>query len=58
MLAYLWIKHNSSLFFDPSEPDIDKSQFTCEDWSANAYEECSEEIPINMPKPRGIGFTM
>ena len=58
MFAYLRIKHNRSLVFDPSEPDIDESQFTCEDWSASAYGERSEDIHPNMPKPYCIGFTM
>ena len=58
MFAFLKIKHNSSMVFDPSEPDIDESQFTREDWSASAYGECKEEIPPNMPEPKGVGFTM
>ena len=58
MFAYLWIKQNISLVFDTSEPDIDESQFPCEDWIASAYGECSEDILPNMPKPCGIGFTM
>jgi len=58
MFAYLKLKHNSSMVFDPTEPDIDESQFTREDWSATVYGECSEELPSNMPEPRGIGFTM
>ena len=58
MFAYLRIKHNTKLVFDLSEPDIDESQFPCEYWSDSAYEEFSEDIPPNMQKPRGIGFTM
>lgn len=58
MFAYLKLKHNSSMVFDPTEPDIDESQFPCEDWSSTVYGECKEELPGNMPEPRGIGFTM
>ena len=39
MFAYLRIKNNSSMVFDPTKPDIDDSQFVCEDWSASAYVE-------------------
>jgi hypothetical protein len=58
MFAYLKLKHNSSMVFDPTEPDIDDAQFIREDWSATVYGECKEEIPSNMPEPRGVGFTM
>ena len=58
MFAYHKLKHNSSMVFDPTEPDIDESQFPCEDWSSTVYGECKEELPSNMPEPRGIGFTM
>ena len=58
MFAYLRIKHNSLMVFDPSEPDIDESQFVREDWSAAPYGECKEELPSGMPEPRGVGFTM
>ena len=46
------------MVFDHTEPDLDLSQFPSEDWSATAYGECKEEIPSNIPEPRGIGFTM
>ena len=46
------------MMFDPTEPDIDDAQFTREDWSASVYGECKEEVPPNMPEPRGIGFIM
>ena len=58
MFAYLKLKHNSSMVFDPTEPDIDDAQFIREDWSATVYGACKEELPSNMPEPRGIGFTM
>ena len=58
MFAFLKLKHNGVMCFDPSEPDIDKSQFPSEDWSALAYGKCKEELPPNAPKSRGLGFTM
>ena len=58
MFAFLKSKHNGVMVFDPTEPDIDKTQFPTEDWSASAYGECKEELPSNMPESRGIGFTM
>ena len=58
MFAYLKIKHNSSMVFDPTEPDIDDTQFPKEDWTASAYGDCREELPPNMPDPKGVGFTM
>ena len=58
MFAYLKTKHNSSMVFDPTEPDIDESQFERENWSATVYGECKEELPPNMPEPKGVGFTM
>ena len=38
--TYLRIKHNCSMVFDPTDPDIDDSQFVCEDWLASTYGEC------------------
>ena len=58
MFAFLKIKHNGVMVFDPTEPDLDISQFPVEDWSASAYGECKEELPPNAPKSRGLGFTM
>ena len=58
MFAFLKAKHNASMVFDPTEPDIDESKFVKEDWSAAAYGECTEEIPSNAPKPRGVAFTI
>ena len=58
MFPYLTIKHNSSMFFDPTDTDIDGYQFVCEDFSASAYGECKEELPPNAPQPKGLGFTL
>ena len=58
VLAYLRIQHNNAMVFDPKEPDIDDSQFVCDNWLASAYIEFKEELPTNAPQPKGIGFTM
>lgn len=58
MFAFLKTKHNGVMVFDPTEPDVDVTQFQREDWSATSYGDCKEEIPTNAPKPRGKGFTM
>ena len=58
MFAFLKMKHNSAMVFDPTEPDIDHQQFQAEDWSSTVYGNCREEIPPDIPIPRGLGFTM
>ena len=58
MFAFLKMKHNGVMVFNPSAPDIDESQFRHEEWSETSYGECKEDITSNAPKPRGIGFTM
>ena len=44
--------------FDPTDPEIDQTQFPTEDWSETPYGLCKEDVPLNSPSPRGIGFTM
>ena len=58
MFSFLKSKHNGVMVFDPTESDIDQTQFPTEDWSATPYGPCKEDIPSNAPAPRGIGFTM
>ena len=58
MFSFLKSKHNGVMVFDPTEPDIDLSQFPAEDWSASPYSPCKEDLPTNAPAPKGIGFTM
>lgn len=56
---YLKLHHNSEMVFDPSEPEVDRSLFERQDWSSTAYgNDLKEELPGNMPQPRGQGFTM
>ena len=33
-------------------------QFVREDWSATLCGKCKEDLPDNVPKPRGIGLKM
>ena len=58
MFGFLKVRHNAVMVFDPSEPDLDETQFPREDWSATPYGSCNEDIPSNAPEPRGVGFIM
>jgi len=58
MFAFLKLKHNGVMVFDPTIPELDVSKFPREDWSAAAYGDCSEETPQNAPMPRGNGMMM
>ena len=58
MFAFLKARHNGAMVFDPTVPDINDTLFQREEWSATAYSTKREEIPGNMPTPRGIGFLM
>ena len=44
--------------FDPTEPEIDQTQFPTENWSTTPYGLCKEDVTSNDPVPRGIYFTM
>ena len=47
------------MVFDPSDHVVDKIQFEDKDWTAAEF--CShteEELPVNIPIPRGFGFFM
>ena len=59
MFAYLKRNHNSEMVFDPSDPVIDESLFARRDWTASKFSlSLSEELPTNMPQPRGMGFVI
>jgi hypothetical protein len=59
MFAYLKHHHNAEMVFDPTELEVDKSQFERKDWTTSEMTEgLSEILPANMPEPRGFGFTM
>ena len=38
--------------FDATEPNINCDLFPKDDWTAAAYGECLEELPVNMPELR------
>ena len=47
------------MVFDPSDPDIDISKFEKQDWASSEFgAEIQEQLPGNMPEPRGLGFIM
>ena len=58
IFAFLKHKHNGVMVFDPSEPTIDDSAFSNEDWSATVYGSSTEELPPNMPESRGAAVTL
>ena len=59
IFAYLKAHHNAEMVFDPSTTEIDYSLFERKDWSTSEMDlETKEELPSNVPEPRGIGFTM
>ena len=58
MFSFLKSKHNGVTVFDPTEPEIDQTRFPTEDWSVTPHGLCKEDVPLNAPAPRGIGFTM
>lgn len=50
--AYLKIKHNSRMVFDPTYPVINMTAFKDCDWK-DFYGDVKEAIPPNAPPPRG-----
>lgn len=60
IFAYLKRYHHTEMVFDPSDPVIDESKFELKDWTSSKFGHVQgqEEMPSNMPEPRGLGFTM
>lgn len=59
IFAYLKKHHNAEMVFDPSDPVVESSQFERQDWSHTVYgDDLVEELPPDMPPPRGQGFRM
>ena len=60
IFGYLKKYHNVELVFDPSDPMINEQDFERRDWvsSESGHVEDKEELPPNMPEPRGMGFTI
>ena len=57
LFSYLKKKHNATLAFDPTYPDIDPSQFAVSDWR-NFYGDINESTPIDAPAPKGKELIM
>ena len=60
MFAYLKKYHNTEMVFDLSDPVVNESDFERKDWTSSKFGhlEGKEELPPNMPEPRGLGFVM
>ena len=55
--SYLKKYHNTEMVFDPSDPVIEESEFERKDWTSSEFGgTTTEEFPVNMPHPRGLGF--
>jgi hypothetical protein len=60
IFAYLKKYHNTELVFDPSDQCIEEADFEKKDWTSSEFGHVqgTEELPPNMPQPRGLGFTI
>ena len=60
IFGYLKKYHNAELVFDPSDPMINEQDFERRDRASSEFGhmEGKEELPPNMPEPRGLGFTI
>jgi hypothetical protein len=60
IFSYLKKYHNTEMVFDPSDPVIDEATFERKDWTSSEFGHIDgiEELPPNMPLPRGQGFIM
>ena len=60
IFAYLCKYHNTELVYDPSDPVVEQDIFERRDWTSSEFGSVQgkEEVPPNMPEPRGLGFVM
>ena len=60
IFAHLKKYHNTEMVFDPSDPVVDEAAFERRDWTSSEFGHVQgkEEMPVNMPEPRGLGFVM
>ena len=60
IFACLHKYHNTELVYDPSDPVVEHDVFEWRDWTSSEFGavQAKEEIPSNMPEPRGQGFIM
>ena len=60
IFAYLKKYHGTTLVFYPSDPCVEESDFEIKDYISSEFGHLqgTEELPPNMPQPRGLGFIM
>ena len=60
IFAYLKKYHNSEMAFDPIDPTVDEASFELRDGMSSEFGHLQgkEELPPNMPEPRGMGFVV
>lgn len=59
IFAYLHQHHNAELVFDPTYAYVDEEKFARQDWSSAPYKSDEpEELPLDMPAPRGHGVVI
>ena len=59
IFGYLKCHHNAEMVFDPTVSDVDMSEFERKDWTTSEFDmDMKEELPENLPEPRGIAFRM
>jgi hypothetical protein len=60
IFAHLKKYHNTEIVYDPSDPVIDEAQFDAKEWASSEFGHLDgeEELPPNMPEPRGQGFVI
>eukprot|EP00957_Ditylum_brightwellii_P183514 13979032-Ditylum_brightwellii.AAC.1 len=56
IFTYLRKFHNTKIAYDLSEPCIETGNFEHKDWTSSEFGHISgkEELPPNMPEPRGL----
>ena len=52
--------HSTEIVYDPSNPCVKELQFEVKDWTSIKFGRIQgqEEVPEDMPEPRGKGFVM
>ena len=60
IFVYLKKYHNTELVYDPSDLTINYAEFERRDWASSEFGHINgkEELPLKMPKPHGMGFTI
>ena len=58
IFAYLRLRHNSEMVFDPTLPDFDENLFPKQDWRHTPYSHAKEDLPPKIPAAPGFGFVI